>query len=104
LISNAIKFTRPGGEVRVFARALPTGGCETGVSDTGVGIPPEAQVLVFRPFVQVSSARDAREGTGLGLPLVQRLAEMHGARVNLVSELMRGTTVRVVWPHERMCP
>jgi signal transduction histidine kinase len=102
LISNAVKFTRPGGEVRVFARALPDGGCETGVSDTGVGIPPEDQALVFRPFVQVSSARDAREGTGLGLPLVQRMAEMHGARVELASELMRGTTVRVVWPPERM--
>jgi signal transduction histidine kinase len=104
LISNAVKFTRPGGEVRVFARALPDGGCETGVSDTGVGIPPEDQALVFRPFVQVSSARDAREGTGLGLPLVQRMAEMHGARVELVSELMRGTMVRVVWPRERMRP
>jgi signal transduction histidine kinase len=104
LISNAVKFTRPGGEVRVFARVLPDGGCETGVSDTGVGIPPENQALVFRPFVQVSSARDAREGTGLGLPLVQRMAEMHGARVDLVSELMRGTTVRVVWPRERVRP
>ena len=101
LLSNAVKFTRPGGEVRAFARALPGGGCETGVSDTGVGIPTEDQALVFRPFVQVSAAREAREGTGLGLPLVQRMAQLHGAEVDLVSELMRGTTVRILWPAER---
>ena len=101
LLSNAVKFTRPGGEVRAFARALPDGGCETGVSDTGVGIAPEDQALVFRPFVQVSAAKEAREGTGLGLPLVQRMAHLHGAKVDLASELMRGTTVRILWPAER---
>ncbi len=101
LLSNAVKFTRPGGDIRVFARATPDGGCETGVSDTGVGIPPEDQALVFRPFVQVSSARAAREGTGLGLPLVQRMAHLHGAEVILESQLMRGTIVRIVWPAAR---
>lgn len=101
LLSNAVKFTRPGGDVVAFARATPDGGCETGVSDTGVGIAPEDQALVFRPFVQVSSAREAREGTGLGLPLVQRMAQLHGAGVILESQLMRGTTVRVVWPSGR---
>lgn len=101
LLSNAVKFTRPGGDVRAFVHGNSDGGCVIGVSDTGVGIPPEDQALVFRPFVQIASAGEAREGTGLGLPLVQRMAQLHGANVVLESELMRGTTVRIIWPPER---
>jgi signal transduction histidine kinase len=92
LLSNAVKFTREGGTVSVRAARLD-GGVEIAVSDTGIGIAPEDQGLIFEEFRQVGTdyARK-REGTGLGLALSRRLVELHGGKIRVESELGRGST------------
>jgi signal transduction histidine kinase len=108
LLSNAVKFTPNGGRVSVRARHLNgVNGrlgewAEVSVSDTGVGIAPQDQALVFEEFRQASGdvLRKA-EGTGLGLALVKRFVELHGGTVSLDSEPGRGSTFRFVLPqHE----
>ncbi len=91
LISNAIKFTKNGGEVTV------TISCEddiiTRVTDTGIGIAQEDLKNLFKPFSQLdSSASRKYPGTGLGLALAKRFVEMHGGWIRVESELNKGST------------
>ncbi len=103
LISNAVKFTRGGGKVTVFAKRTTGGGMELGVSDTGVGIDPADVATVFEAFGQGQHDIAMREkGTGLGLPIVRGLIEAHGGKVKLTSELGKGTTVTCWFPRERL--
>lgn len=98
LVGNAIKFT-PRGRVTVRAQAQPAG-VEIGVSDTGIGIAPEAQALIFEPFRQVDSAATRRyAGSGLGLHIVKRLLEVLGGTVSVQSALGHGSTFRVWLPN-----
>ena len=85
-ISNALKFTERG-EVRVAATLVQGGeAVEFSVSDTGIGIAPEDQELIFQEFTQIEGpAQNRVKGTGLGLPLTRRLAELLGGRVNVAS-------------------
>jgi signal transduction histidine kinase len=108
LLSNAVKFTPNGGRVSVRARHLngvngmAGSFAEVSVSDTGVGIAPQDQALVFEEFRQAGGdvLRKA-EGTGLGLALVKRFVELHGGTVSLDSEPGQGSTFRFVLPqHE----
>ena len=108
LLSNAVKFTPNGGSVTVRARHLdlgdgqPGGWAEVSVVDTGIGIKPEDQSLVFEEFRQASGdvLRKA-EGTGLGLALVKRFVELHGGRVSLTSAPGQGSTFSFTLPqHE----
>jgi signal transduction histidine kinase len=103
LLTNAIKFTASAGEVRITLAHEPGGGCRVQVADTGIGIAPEDRDRIFEPFTQVQSAfaRD-HGGNGLGLPLVQRIVELHGGEVALTSELSAGTTVTFRLPAERV--
>ena len=102
LLSNAVKFTPSGGSVGVEAAIGSTGALVLTVSDTGIGMAPEDIPRVMEPFVQVDGALNRNyEGTGLGLPLANRLAEMHGAAFELKSEEGAGTTVTVRFPAER---
>jgi signal transduction histidine kinase len=103
LISNAIKFTKPGGSVLVTGRHAPEGGVAFEVCDTGLGMTPDEIEIALEPFGQVD-ARLAREheGTGLGLPLARRLAELHGGFLEINSEKGRGTTVTVTLPAARV--
>ena len=99
LISNALKFTERG-EVRVSARLQPDGRHVLfSVRDTGIGIAPEDQELVFREFTQLDSPLQRKaKGTGLGLPLSRKLADLLGGRILVVSEVGKGSTFSLEIP------
>lgn len=98
LVSNAVKFTPPGGRVAVsLARA--DGEALIEVSDTGIGIPVEEQELLFTRFFRSSNAQErAIPGSGLGLSIARAIVEMHGGVVDVESEPGDGTTFRVRLP------
>ncbi|MBO6785182.1 MAG: hypothetical protein JJ899_18185 [Alphaproteobacteria bacterium] len=103
LLSNAIKFTGEGGEVVLAADIDARGACVLQVSDDGIGIAPEYLGTIMQPFVQIDSGMNRKyEGTGLGLSLVQSMAELHGATVEIESAPGVGTTVSVRFPAERV--
>ena len=103
LLSNAVKFTPSGGTIRVRARRHRGGGLEISVKDNGIGIAGEDVALVFEPFRQVDSTLSRKfDGTGLGLPLVKKMNELHGGTVRIKSKLGAGTTVTVVFPADRV--
>jgi signal transduction histidine kinase len=103
LLSNAVKFTPEGGRIQVSVALDEAGQCRIAVRDTGIGIAPEDQARVFEPFSQVDSSLSRRHpGTGLGLPLVKALMELHGGTVALESRLGEGTTVTVTLPADRV--
>jgi signal transduction histidine kinase/HAMP domain-containing protein len=98
LLSNAIKFTPEGGQVTV--RAVPADGAvEVAVGDTGIGIAPADQALIFEEFRQVGGdyARK-REGTGLGLALVRRFVQLHGGQIWVKSAVGEGSTFAFTLP------
>jgi len=101
LLSNAVKFTQEGGDV---ALEVTTDAekelIQFSVSDTGIGIAPEHLSKLFQPFVQVDTRLHRQfDGTGLGLALVQRLTDLHGGSVHVVSEEGRGSrfTINLPW-------
>jgi signal transduction histidine kinase len=102
LLTNAIKFTPKGGEVRAAAER-DADGLRVTVADTGCGIHPDDLERVFDSFVQSRNQACAHDrGTGLGLPIVRGLVRAHGGEVSLASELGRGTTVTVRLPASRL--
>ncbi|MGJ7610221.1 MULTISPECIES: sensor histidine kinase [unclassified Variovorax] len=97
-ISNALKFT-PHGEVRVTAMRVGDDEVRFSVADTGIGIAPENHAAVFDDFSQVDSPVQKRlRGTGLGLSLSRQLAVLLGGRVELASELGKGSVFSVTLP------
>ena len=98
ILSNAIKFTDPGGQIRLAAR-LVEGEIEMSVADTGCGIPADALERVTHPFEQVEKAYvRSTQGSGIGLALVKSLVEMHHGSVTIDSAPGVGTTVRLRLP------
>lgn len=103
LLTNAIKFSSAGGVVEVFARLEASGEICLGVRDEGIGIAPEDQARMFERFGQARhDVTGIEKGTGLGLPIVKGLAEAHGGRVAMNSQLGEGTCVLVWLPRERV--
>jgi len=83
LVDNAVKYTPPGG--RIELRVAPAGGAVlVTVSDSGPGIPPDLQARVFERFFRADASRSA-PGSGLGLSLVQAVAQLHGATIRLAN-------------------
>ena len=99
LLSNAAKYTLPGGQIRLSARVV-NGFAEIEVSDTGIGIPDEMKSKIFELFAQVKNPTSrAQEGLGIGLALVKQLVELHGGTISLESSgLNKGSTFRVCLP------
>ena len=97
LVSNAIKFTDSGSvEIRV---AAVDGQFTIAVQDTGPGIAPAEQALIFEEFHQVdNSSTRQKGGSGLGLSISRRLVEMHGGRIDLESTPGIGSTFTIVVP------
>lgn len=102
LLSNAIKFSSPGQTVNVAVRRSDDGGLAISVADRGCGMTPDEIELALQPFGQASSAIAKRkEGTGLGLPLARRMAEIHGGTLSIHSVPGEGTEVTVAFPPSR---
>lgn len=101
LISNAIKYTPAGGCVSVTLER-ENGKAVLRIADTGIGIPPEAQLHLFEEFYRAPNAKAIeREGTGLGLAITRDLVENWGGRISVESQVGRGTTVTIRFPTVR---
>ena len=102
LVSNAIKYSDPGGEVAVTVDRVVVGGeprVELLVADHGIGIAADDLDRLFEEFFRSDSLEArSRPGTGLGLTVVDRVARRHGGRVEVESEVGSGTTFRAVLP------
>jgi signal transduction histidine kinase len=97
LLSNAIKYNFPGGKVLVKA-ALNDPGIVLSVSDTGPGISEEALQHMFEKFYRVPGTEKLASGTGLGLSISKRIVEAHRGRIEVTSEVGKGTTFTVYLP------
>jgi two-component system, OmpR family, phosphate regulon sensor histidine kinase PhoR len=102
LLDNAVKFNRPGGEVRLEVTREPGGNIRIVVADTGIGIPFTDLSRVFERFYRVDKAR-SREmgGTGLGLSIVKHVIERMNGAVSVESQLGKGSTFTILLP---VCP
>lgn len=99
LLSNAVKYTPEGGRVTLRSR-LDEGATYFEVEDTGVGLSPEDSVKVFEKFYRVKKDQTMAPGTGLGLPLARHIVEdVHGGRLNVQSQLGKGSTFTVRLPN-----
>jgi two-component system cell cycle sensor histidine kinase PleC len=102
LISNSIKFTPEGGEVKISALG-DSEGVVLIVADTGIGMSADDIPKALTRFGQIDSRLSRKyDGTGLGLPLSKRLAELHGGSLEIESVVGHGTTVTVRLPRERV--
>jgi len=98
LLGNAVKFTPQGGHIRLTARPADDG-MILSVSDDGPGIPEEDQARIFDKFGQVQTRNEGRmHSTGLGLTFCKMVAEAHGGRIWVESELGKGSTFSVFLP------
>jgi two-component system phosphate regulon sensor histidine kinase PhoR len=98
LLENAIKYNRAGGKVDLSLSAND-GAAEITVEDTGIGISPETLPRIFERFYRVDKGRSRDQGgTGLGLAIVKHVAQTHGGKVDVESELGKGTRFRVTLP------
>lgn len=103
LLSNAIKFTAQGGEVELKVGWTKSGGQYLSVRDNGPGIPADEIPIVMTSFGRGSSAlKSAEQGSGLGLPIVKGLVDLHGGNFTLRSKLREGTEVVVTLPPQRV--
>jgi two-component system phosphate regulon sensor histidine kinase PhoR len=99
LVANAIKFNRPGGEVRVSVTQRDDGRAAIVVADTGVGIPSQHLPRIFERFYRVDSARSRQVGgTGLGLSIVKHVVERMSGTVTVESQLGKGSTFTILLP------
>lgn len=98
LIANAIKYTPAGGEVTVAVRT-GQGPVAVDITDTGIGISPDEQELVFERFYRSKDQRVEKiTGTGLGLALARQVARLHGGDITLTSQLNKGSTFTLIIP------
>ena len=98
LVSNAIKFTPPGGAVEI-SLAARNGSVEIEVSDTGIGLGDNERTRLFERFFRAPSALERQiPGTGLGLYISQAIVEAHRGRIAVESAHGRGTTFAVELP------
>jgi two-component system phosphate regulon sensor histidine kinase PhoR len=98
LLHNSIKFTPEGGRVCVEAHRRGNH-IECSITDTGIGIPEEAQAHIFERFYKADASRErSREGSGLGLAIAQKIVELHQGTIGVASQAGAGTTLIISLP------
>jgi two-component system phosphate regulon sensor histidine kinase PhoR len=103
LVSNAVRYTPAQGQVRITWTRLADGGARLSVADTGYGIPAEHLPRITERFYRVSTSRSrVLGGTGLGLSIVKHVLALHGARLEIESEVGRGSTFACLFGPERV--
>lgn len=105
LMTNAVKYSYPGGRITVTARVDENGELAFTIADTGVGIPQDRIEEAMEPFGQIHDPRISSkyQGTGLGLPLAKAMVELHGGSLALESQEGKGTTVSATFPKNSVC-
>jgi signal transduction histidine kinase len=102
ILSNAVKFSRDGGAVTITADLNAAGGAVITIADAGIGMTAEQIERARQPFGQAHAATTKTYGgTGLGLPITQRLVELHGGELQIRSQPGDGTTVTATFPPSR---
>ena len=97
LISNAIKFTEPGGKIFIRLKTASKHSILE-VEDTGLGIPEADIPKIFDKFFRVNRAKREDPGTGIGLAIVKEIVDLHGATIDVKSKVGKGTIFRIVFP------
>ena len=98
MITNAIKYNRPGGSVRVRTRICDDGRVSIAVADDGPGIPPDQLRRLFTPFDRLGAEATGVEGTGLGLAITHGLVEAMEGRLEVTSEVGQGSRFTILLP------
>lgn len=103
ILSNAIKFTKENGHIRVMLSEDEEGTFTLAVSDDGIGIPADKIATLAQPFIQLENVMTrSHKGSGLGLALVDRIMKLHGGQMKIESQLGQGTTVSLIFPAMRI--
>ena len=102
LVSNAIKFTDPGGQVVISAQLMPAGELKLRIKDSGIGMSATQLRDALEPFGRVTTEGRDVQGTGLGLPLTKALVEANRASFELSSEPRKGTLAEITFPTTRV--
>lgn len=102
LVSNAIKFTNPGGQVIISAQLTETGELKLRIRDSGIGMDEEQLRGALEPFGRIATEGRDAQGTGLGLPLTKALVEANRASLMLSSEPNKGTLAEITFPTPRV--
>ena len=103
LLSNAVRYTTPGGQVIVSTSYELTGGVAIRVRDTGIGMTAQEIEQAMKPFKQINALnRNRGDGTGLGLPLTKAMVEANRANFAITSTPGQGTLVEIVFPSTRV--
>ena len=98
LLSNAIKFTQKGGSIYVYIKRVKDE-VFISVEDNGIGIPKDKINEIFNRFYQVSDTlKKHEEGSGIGLCIVEEIVNLHGGKINVYSEVNKGTKFEIILP------
>lgn len=103
LLSNAIKFTKDGGKISIDFEMGGASELIIKISDNGIGIPADKIEMVVKPFVQVENIMTrSHKGSGLGLSLVDKIMRLHGGKMDIKSQVNKGTTIYLTFPPMRV--